>query len=73
MEANIRCRLMRVGKKQVDLIPELRKRGIPASPQDISGALSGHTVGAKAANIRYISTQLVNQWEKEFDEQNGIT
>lgn len=73
MRTDIKLRLMRIGKRQVDLIPELRKRGLKANPSDVSQALSGILRSVKSENILFIAKQLTNEWEREFDERKNIT
>lgn len=38
MPFKIKVRLAELGKKQVDLIPELEKRGLKVSPAELSAA-----------------------------------
>jgi hypothetical protein len=59
----IKIRLIRLGRKQKDLIPELYRRGIKASPAELSNALNGVDVGPKANRIVELSNEIIKEWE----------
>ena len=65
----IRIRLFELGKKQKDLLPELKKLGITAVPSELSNALSGVNTGPKASQIVDLSNQIIKVWEKEKEEK----
>lgn len=68
MPFNIKLRLMQLGKKQKDLIPELAKLKINASPADISNALNGSYQSPKLDRIVSACNEIVSKWEKESDK-----
>jgi len=59
----IKIRLIKLGKKQKDLIPELEKRGIKATPSEISNAINNVDVGPKANRIVELSNEIIKEWE----------
>ena len=62
---NIKARLISIGKKVVDLIPELEKRGIArVTPGELSNALNGRNTAQKAQDIVSHSNTIVSEWEK---------
>lgn len=65
MPFEIKVRLVKLGKKQVDLIPELAKRGIKVDPTELSYAIRGITQTPKSAKILSAANEIVSEWEKE--------
>lgn len=65
MPFDIKVRLLKLGKKQRDLIPELAKLGIKATPPEISDALSGRYQKPKLDMILSACNEIVSEWEKE--------
>ncbi len=66
MPFEIRIRLMKLGRNQVDLIPELKKCGIDKiSPAELSVALKGLSQSPKSQNILSMSNEIVTRWEQE--------
>ena len=62
---NIKARIITLGKRLVDLIPELEKRGIIVSaPPHLSNALNGKDITPKAVEIVRVSNEIVTEWEK---------
>jgi hypothetical protein len=61
----IKIRLMELGKKQRDLIPELAKMGIKTEPAELSNALSGLYQKPKLDRILSACNVIVTAWEKE--------
>ena len=65
MPFKIKARLAAIGRKQVELIPELRKRGIEKiTPADLSNALSGMSQTPKSSAIVSAANEIVTEWEK---------
>lgn len=64
MPFKIKIRLIELGKKQADLIPELAKRGIKANPTELSQALTGRCQQPKAEAIISAANEIVKEWEK---------
>jgi len=63
---NIKARLIVLGKRVIDLIPELEKRGITkVTPGELSNALNGRNTADKAQSIVTASNGIVTEWEKE--------
>ena len=66
MPFEIRIRLMKLGRKQVDLIPELKKYGIDkVSTAELSLAITGVSQSPKSEKILSASNEIVTRWEKE--------
>ena len=62
---NIKARIITLGKRLVDLIPELAKRGIIVSaPSHLSNALNGKDTTPKAKEIVRVSNEIITAWEK---------
>lgn len=61
----IKVRLAELGKKQVDLIPELEKRGLKANPTELSYAIRGITQSPKSGKILSAANEIVSEWERE--------
>lgn len=64
MPFKIKVRLMELGRKQVDLIPALKERGIPVSPCELSNTLSGVLQSPKAEKILSAANEIVTEWER---------
>ena len=65
MPFRIKLRLMELGRKQVELIPELRKRGIERiTPSDLSVALKGDSQSPKSQKILSAANEIVTEWEQ---------
>ncbi len=65
MPFKIKARLAELGKKQVDLIPELEKRGLKVSPAELSGAILGRVKQPKADKVLSASNEIISEWERE--------
>lgn len=65
MPFKIKIRLMELGKKQVDLIPELAKMGIKTEPAELSNALSGRYQKPKLDKILSACNVIVTEWENQ--------
>lgn len=65
MPFKIKVRLVELGKKQVDLIPELAKRGIKVDPTELSYAIRGITQTPKSGKILSSVNEIVSEWERE--------
>lgn len=62
---NIKISLMELGKKQIDLIPELTKRGINISSCDLSRALNDNVYHTpKLKKVREFSEEIIEDWKK---------
>ena len=62
---NIKISLMELGKKQIDLIPELTKRGMNISPCDLSRALNDNVYHTpKLKKVREFSEEIIEDWKK---------
>lgn len=65
MPFKIKVRLAELGKKQVDLIPELAKRGLKVNPTELSLAILGRKQQPKTDKILSVANEIVSEWEKE--------
>lgn len=62
----IKARLAKLGKKQIDLIPELHKRGITVSnPSELSNAINNLNRGPKGQAIASAANEILNDWEQD--------
>lgn len=65
MPFRIKVRLAEINRKQVDLIPELRKRDIITNPSELSNVLKGIMQTPKAEKILSAVNEIVTEWERE--------
>ena len=65
MAKDIKFKLLRIGKKQVDLLRELRNRGQKVSPQELSCFISGVVQTPKSEAVLKIARDILDEWEKE--------
>jgi len=61
----IKIRLIKLGKKQKDLIPELEKRGIKCTPAELSNAINDVDRTPKASRIVELANKIVSEWERK--------
>ncbi|MCM1523434.1 MAG: hypothetical protein NC120_03145 [Ruminococcus sp.] len=64
MPFKIKVRLAELGRKQVELIPELAKRGIKVNSTELSQALSGTNRQPKMQAILSAANEIISEWEK---------
>lgn len=64
MPFKIKVRLVELGKNQVDLIPELAKRGLKVNSTELSYAIRGISQTPKSAKILSAANEIVSEWEK---------
>lgn len=69
MPFKIKVRLVELGKSQVDLIPELAKKGIKANPTELSYAIRGKSQTPKSEKILSAANEIVSGWEREGGSQ----
>ena len=63
---NIKIRLLQLGKKQVDLLEELHKRGYRTiSRQSLSDMINKRLNTPKAFTIRELCDKILDEWEEE--------
>lgn len=65
MNSILKVRIMLCGKRNVDVIDELRKRGLDMSSSKFSEALNGYRTGPKPRMILAETEKIVSEWEKE--------
>lgn len=65
MPFKIKVRLVELGKSQVDLIPELAKRGIKANSTELSYAIRGISQTPKSEKILSAANEIVSGWEQK--------
>ena len=63
---DLKLRLVKINKKQVDIIKELAEQGIVVAPADLSGAIAGYRTGAKVDFILAEADRIVRRWENEI-------
>lgn len=63
MPFKIKVRLAELGKKQVDLIPKLAKRGLKVNPTELSFAILGRKQQPKTDKILSATNEIVSEWE----------
>ena len=61
---NIKARTIMQGRKLIDLIPELEKRGIRTNQTELSKALSGIGQQPKHGEIVSAANEIVSAWEQ---------
>jgi len=60
---NIKMRLGKLGKYQVDLIPELAKRGLKVDSTELSYTIRGISQSPKSGKILFAANKIVSEWE----------
>ena len=65
MNSILKVRIMLCGKRNVDVVNELRKRGLCMSSPKFSEALNGYRTGPKPRMILAETEKIVSDWEKE--------
>ncbi len=63
MRYMIKSRLAALNKKSVDVIDELRRRGINTNPGEFSLAVNGRLATAKADRICSVADEILTEWE----------
>lgn len=65
-----KARLAALGKRQIDLLAECRKRGYASlQPPLLSRYLSGAQTGPQATAVLAIADEVLEKWEMEQGEQ----
>lgn len=63
---DIKVELIKLGKKQVDLLEEIRKRGYPRLlPCQISGYINGLVLGPQADSVLELCREIIHEWKEE--------
>ena len=58
--------LLKAGKKQVDLLEEIRKRGYPnLYDSQLSRYVTGRERGPQAAAVMELCEEIIDEWENE--------
>lgn len=65
MAKDIKIKLFELGKKQVDLLRELRNRGQKVSPQELSCFISGVVQTPKIETVLNIARDILKEWEAQ--------
>lgn len=65
MRYRIKARLAELGKKNIDVIRELKLRGITCSPSHFSDAINGRNTSETADRICEMANDIICEWEKE--------
>lgn len=65
MAKDIKIKLFELGKKQVDLLRELRNRGQKVSPQELSCFISGVVQTPKSETVLNIARDILKEWEAQ--------
>jgi len=70
---NIKISLLELGKKQIDLIPELMARGVSISIADLSRSLNDNVPHTpKMQKVREISEEIIEAWKSEVKQNAEI-
>lgn len=64
MSKLIKMKLLDLGRKQVDLMAELERRGITTSPPELSNSINGNLNTPKGSRIRQECLYILDEWEK---------
>ena len=65
MGNSFRVRIMQCGKKNVDVIDEIRRNKVKVDPPFFSKAILGRSDTPAAKRIRELTEEIVSGWEKE--------
>lgn len=60
----IKSRLAAIGKRQVDLLPELDSKGYKIAPSQLSLYISGRLSTPQAGAVRDLIYEILEKWEK---------
>ena len=63
---DLKLRLVKLDKRQVDIIKELAEQGIKVAPAELSGFIAGYRTGAKADLVLAEADRIVRRWEDEI-------
>ena len=69
--ANIRARIIELGKKNVDVMDEMRRRGVTSTPTQFSMSIAGRLAGPKADLIRETTEKIIEEWESEWGNNHA--
>ena len=61
-----KIKLIELGKKQIDLVVELRKRNYKIQPGELSQMLTGLLTTPKAEIIKNAVTEIIADWETDM-------
>lgn len=64
----IKIELMKLNKKQRDLVSELQKLGYKVGPADMSAAINGYLNTPKGEKIIEESEKIIERWKSENEE-----
>lgn len=65
----IKLELIKLGKRQKDVVFELQKLGYKVSPADMSSILSGYLKTPKAEKIIEESEKIIEKWKEDSDAE----
>ena len=65
----VKVELLKLGKKQIDLVYELNKRGLSVQASDLSLALKG-LPRPKYDAIREMSEKIISEWKAEAEHND---
>ena len=65
MKNIIKIRLLELGKKQIDLLAELERRGISAAPTELYDSINERLKTPKGTRIRTECLNILDEWEKK--------
>ena len=66
MGIGIKIRLLQLGKRQIDVLDEVRKRGYPKlGTAAFNRYINGHDVTPQAEAVMKIADQIITEWEAE--------
>ena len=71
MKYSLRARIVALGKRNRDVIAELKNRGIYASDSKFSNAITGANVEPVSLKIVEVTEKILDEWENEV--QKGVT
>lgn len=63
MRYRIKARLAELGRTSVEVIEEIRRRGVDTSPTRFSAAIRGADRGPKAEKLCEMADQIISEWE----------
>lgn len=65
---SIKVRLLKLNKRQVDLLDEIRKRGYPKLDQSVlSRYVNGRVISPQSQSVLAICEKILNEWEKSAE------
>lgn len=68
----IQVKLLKLGKKQMDLIPVLKERGWKVHPSELSLFIKKRAATPKAESVLAMCDEIISEWETESKSKSAV-